>query len=62
MTPTSLHTSTTSILADVPPYSLPDVSEVAQSDDWTEVTDRKAKKRIQNRVAQRTYRTFPRIV
>jgi len=26
------------------------------ADDWTTVTDRRAKKKIQNRVAQRTYR------
>ncbi|KAK3685291.1 hypothetical protein B0T22DRAFT_465282 [Podospora appendiculata] len=42
----------------VPPYSLPSADEVklAVEDDWTQVKDRKEKKKIQNRVAQRTYR------
>lgn len=39
------------------PYSLPHISEISGRDDWTTVKDRIIKKRIQNRVAQRTYRT-----
>lgn len=31
-------------------------TELAAEDDWTKVKDPKEKKRIQNRVAQRTYR------
>ncbi|KAI6510685.1 hypothetical protein MCOR10_010297 [Pyricularia oryzae] len=40
------------------PYALPANGEIdiCDEDDWTRVRDRKEKKRIQNRVAQRTYR------
>ncbi|KAF4984980.1 hypothetical protein FDECE_16924 [Fusarium decemcellulare] len=41
------------------PYSLPDRDKVQLSaeDDWTRVKGRKEKRRIQNRVAQRSYRS-----
>ncbi|EEP77456.1 predicted protein [Uncinocarpus reesii 1704] len=39
----------------VPSYSLPNAGEVSIEDDWTGVQNRKEKKRIQNRVAQRSY-------
>jgi hypothetical protein len=47
-----------------PCYFFPGVDESEHStgrvpsgpDDWTAVTDRRAKKKIQNRIAQRTYR------
>ncbi|RYP75283.1 hypothetical protein DL771_002503 [Monosporascus sp. 5C6A] len=41
---------------DPPPYSLPHIGEMSSNDDWTVVKDPSMKKRIQNRVAQRTYR------
>lgn len=37
--------------------ALPRAKEMREEDDWTRVKDPKQKKRIQNRVAQRTYRT-----
>lgn len=44
--------------ADEAPYSLPHMSGISGHDDWTAVKDRTMKKRIQNRVAQRTYRNL----
>lgn len=38
------------------PSSLPNPKELSKEDDWTRVKCPKEKKRIQNRVAQRTYR------
>ncbi|KAH8653257.1 hypothetical protein BGZ60DRAFT_419837 [Tricladium varicosporioides] len=40
----------------VPPYTLPESNGLQTEDDWTAVKDRKLKKKIQNRVAQRAYR------
>ncbi|KAG5999407.1 hypothetical protein E4U54_001866 [Claviceps lovelessii] len=41
-----------------PSSSLPNPKELSIEDDWTRVKCPKEKKRIQNRVAQRTYREF----
>ncbi|KAK2052502.1 hypothetical protein LY76DRAFT_335152 [Colletotrichum caudatum] len=38
------------------PYSLPGVSKLSPEDDWTGIENRKEKKKLQNRVAQRVYR------
>jgi len=48
----------TDLDGDPPPYSLPHVDTMSAHDDWTAVKDRTMKKRIQNRVAQRTYRSY----
>ncbi|KAL4983954.1 hypothetical protein BDW68DRAFT_25630 [Aspergillus falconensis] len=40
----------------IPLYALPSTLYLSPEDDWTHIKDRKVKKRIQNRVAQRTYR------
>ncbi|GME55539.1 Basic-leucine zipper (bZIP) transcription factor [Neofusicoccum parvum] len=42
----------------VPIYSLPNTNGLTlpPEDDWTRAKDRREKKKIQNRVAQRTYR------
>lgn len=41
-----------------PSSFLPNPKSLGKEDDWTRVKDPKEKKRIQNRVAQRTYREF----
>lgn len=43
----------------VQPPSYTNAGEMRPNDDWSEITDRKLKKRMQNRVAQRTYRDLP---
>lgn len=40
----------------MPSSALPPKTDLRAEDDWTKVKDPKEKKRIQNRVAQRTYR------
>jgi len=40
-------------------YSLPKLSETPTEDDLRKLQDRKEKKKLQNRVAQRTYRNPP---
>lgn len=41
----------------MPLSALPRNGELREENDWTKVKDPKEKKRIQNRMAQRTYRT-----
>ncbi|EAW20682.1 bZIP transcription factor [Aspergillus fischeri NRRL 181] len=43
-------------LPNIPLYALPNPVDLSPEDDWTRIKDRKMKNRIQNRVAQRTYR------
>lgn len=48
--------ASTAASAPPPNYALPAAEGVPISDDWSRVHDRKEKKRMQNRVAQRTFR------
>lgn len=57
----TFHTAAASTMAKstpVPIYSLPNTNGLTlpPEDDWTRAKDRREKKKIQNRVAQRTYR------
>lgn len=49
------HRNITGSDGDPPPYSLPHINAISGHDDWTATKDHTVKKRIQNRVAQRTY-------
>lgn len=57
--PTTSH-STITQSRKMPASTLPGAVELSHEDDWTRVKDPKEKKRIQNRVAQRTYRMHTR--